>query len=152
MNSINIRTAKLEELPILLKFEQGIISAERPYDETLLPDEFHYYDLAERIADPDAEVVVAEIDGKLIASGSAVIKEGKPYNIFERYAFLGFMYVEPEYRGQGLNRLIIEKLVEWSHQKGLKEIRLQVYSENLQAIHAYEKVGFKKILTEMRIA
>lgn len=152
MNSINIRTARPEELPILLKFEQGIIAAERPYDETLLPNEFHYYDLAARIADPEAEVVVAELDGKVIASGSAIIKEGNPYNIFEHYAFLGFMYVEPAFRGMGVNRLIIEKLVEWSLQKGLKEIRLHVYSENLQAIKAYEKVGFKKILTEMRIA
>jgi len=60
------------------------------------------------------------------------------------------MYVEPVYRGQGVNKLIIEKLVEWSREKGLKEIRLQVYSDNLPAMRAYEKVGFKSILTEMR--
>jgi len=60
------------------------------------------------------------------------------------------MYVEPVYRGQGVNKLIIEKLVEWSREKGLKEIRLQVYSDNLPALRAYEKVGFRKILTEMR--
>jgi GNAT superfamily N-acetyltransferase len=149
--AINIRSAILDDLPHLLKFEQGIISTERPFDETLLPGTFHYYDLAERIRDPDAEVVIAECDGTLVAGGSAVIKKGEPYNTFDSYAFLGFMYVEPAYRGKGINSLIIKKLVEWSEQKGLKEIRLHVYSDNITAINAYEKVGFKKILTEMRL-
>ena len=150
MSDIHIRKASLEDLPYLLKFEQGIIAAERPFDETLVSGNFHYYDLAERIKDPDAEVVVAEVDGEIVGGGSAIIKDGKTYNTFDQYSFLGFMYVEPAYRGQGVNKLIIEKLVEWSHEKGLKEIRLQVYSDNLPAIRAYEKVGFKKILTEMR--
>lgn len=148
---INIRSATLEDLPHLLKFEQGIIFAERPFDETLLSGTFHYYDLAERIRDPDAEVVVAEYNGTLVAGGSVIIKKGNTYNTFDKYAFLGFMYVEPAYRGRGINSLIIEKLMEWSKKKGLKEIRLQVYSDNIPAIKAYEKVGFKKILTEMRL-
>jgi GNAT superfamily N-acetyltransferase len=135
----------------LFRFEQGIIAAERPFDETLISDLFHYYDLAERIRDPEAEVVVAEINGALVAGGSVITKKGNSYNTFDRYAFLGFMYVEPAYRGQGINRAIIEKLTEWSDKKGLKEIRLQVYSDNIPAISAYEKVGFKKILTEMRL-
>jgi GNAT superfamily N-acetyltransferase len=151
MNDIEVRKATLEDLPTLLKFEQGIIITERPFDETLLIEEFHYYDLAERIRDADAEVVVAEVDGVLVGGGSAIIKPGNHYNIFSRYAFLGFMYVEPSHRGRGVNKLIIEKLVEWSREKGLKEVRLQVYSENTPAIRAYEKVGFKKILTEMRL-
>ncbi len=150
-NNIQIRSASIEDLPTLLEFEQGIVSAERPFDETLVQEKFHYYDLAARIKDTDAEVVVAVVDGSVVGSGSAIIKNGNPYNAFDRYCFLGFMYVAPAHRGKGVNKLIIEKLTEWSDKKGLKEIRLQVYSDNLPAIKAYEKVGFKKILTEMRL-
>lgn len=151
MKNFKIRTATLEDLPTILRFEQGIIQAERPFDPTLLPGKFHYYDLGARIADPDAAVMVAEDNGKVIAGGSAVIKQGNSYNVFKEYAFLGFMFVEAEFRGFGVNRLIIEALVDWSHKRGLEEIRLQVYSDNAPAIRAYEKVGFKKILTEMRL-
>jgi GNAT superfamily N-acetyltransferase len=151
MNNIKIRMATLEDLPTILRFEQGIIEAERPFDPTLLPGTFHYYDLGARIADPDAAVVVAEDNGSVIAGGSAVIKQGNSYNIFKEYAFLGFMFVEPEFRGLGVNRLIIDALVNWAHKRGLNEVRLQVYSDNSPAIRAYEKVGFKKILTEMRL-
>lgn len=151
MPNIIVREARPGDLPTLLKFEQGIIRSERPYDETLTPDNFHYYDLAERLKDPAAAVIVAEIDGNVVGSGSAVIRDGKDYYAFKQYAFLGFMYVEQEYRGQGVNQLIIEKLIDWSHQKGLTEIRLQVYDDNVPAVKAYEKAGFKKILTEMRL-
>jgi GNAT superfamily N-acetyltransferase len=150
-SKINIRPATRDDLPTILKFEQGIIEAERPFDPTLKPGMFHYYDLGARIKDPNAAVVVAEDNGKLIAGGSAVIKQGNHYNIFNDYAFLGFMFVVPEYRGRGVNSLIIEALIDWSRKKGLNEIRLQVYSDNDPAIRAYEKVGFKKILTEMRL-
>lgn len=151
IDNIIIREATRFDHPTLLKFEQGIISTERPFDETLVSGEFHYYDLAVRIEDPDAAVVVAEVNGNVIGSGSAIIKTGETYNTFSRYAFLGFMYVDPAYRGKGVNSLIIQALVEWSHKKGLTEIRLHVYSENVPAIKAYEKVGFKKIITEMRL-
>lgn len=151
LDNIIVRKATSADLPALLKFEQGIISTEKPFDETLISEKFHYYDLAARIEDSEAEVVVAQINGNVIGSGSAVIKEGNPYNKFTRYAFLGFMYVVPDHRGKAVNQMIIQKLVEWSHARGLKEIRLQVYSENAPAIKAYEKVGFKKILTEMRL-
>jgi GNAT superfamily N-acetyltransferase len=151
MLNIVIRDATPEDLPTLLIFEQGIISSERPYDETLTTDHFHYYDLAARIQDNNAVVVVAEQNGKVVGSGSAVIKKGSHYNSFQEYAFLGFMYVDDAYRGNGINKLIIEYLVDWANKKGLKEIRLQVYDDNIAAIKAYEKVGFKKILTEMRL-
>jgi hypothetical protein len=37
-----IRKATIDDLPVLLQFEQGIISAERPFDSTLLPDPISY--------------------------------------------------------------------------------------------------------------
>ena len=152
MENIQIRQARLDELPTLLQFEQNLIAAERPLDDTFVTEEFHYYDLEKMIRSDEAEVLVATLDGRLIASGHARILEGKPYNSFERYAFLGFMYTEPDMRGRGINKLIIDALVKWARKKGLDEVRLQVYADNTPAVVAYEKVGFKKMLTEMRLA
>ena len=152
MNEIQIRRARPEDLPILLEFEQGIIKTERPYDVTLVREEFNYYDLSKMIESEEAEVVVAVSGGKLVGAGNARIMSAKIYNQFEKYAFLGFMYVSPEHRGMGINKLIIKDLVEWARLKGLSEVRLQVYDENKSAVAAYEKVGFKKLLTEMRLA
>jgi ribosomal protein S18 acetylase RimI-like enzyme len=147
-----IRKATLDDLPVLLQFEQGIISAERPFDSTLVPGTISYYNLEKFITAPDVEVLVAEIDGVIAGSGYARIKRNpEVYYDFEEYAYLGFMYVLPAYRGIGVNQAIIEALKQWSAGQGLKEIRLEVYNDNIGAIKAYEKVGFEKRMIEMRI-
>ena len=145
------RPARLEDLNTLLKFEQGVITAERPFDPTLDDDPISYYDLRELITSKDAEVVVVEYESEVIASGYALKKRAFDYLDHEFYSYLGFMYTCPDFRGKGINKIIIDTLKNWSHTKGLKEIRLTVYDENKGAIRAYEKVGFKKHIIEMRL-
>jgi GNAT superfamily N-acetyltransferase len=151
MRDFIVRTAKLEDLPVLLDFEQGIIIAERPMDPTLAADPISYYDISELIKADDAEVIVVEYDSRVIASGYAKIKKGSSYLDHDFYSYLGFMFTEPEYRGKGVNKLIVDELRRWSAEKGLSEIRLTVYDDNPAAIKAYEKVGFKKHIIEMRL-
>jgi len=151
MEDFIVRKAKLEDLEVLLEFEQGVIQAERPYDQTLAEDPISYYDISEMISSEDAAVVVVECDAQLIASGYAKIKKARHYLDHELYSYLGFMYTRPEFRGKGVNKLVVDELRQWSVSKGLNEIRLTVYEDNIAAIKAYEKVGFKKHLIEMRV-
>ncbi|HEY8928855.1 MAG TPA: GNAT family N-acetyltransferase [Mucilaginibacter sp.] len=151
MEPILIRKAQLSDLDTLLSFEQGIITAERPFDPTLKDGEIHYYDLAKYIMADDVEVVVAELDGKVISSGYARIVVSKDYQKFDRHCYLGFMYTVPQHRGKGINNLILEALKAWTLQQGINELRLEVYNENVPAIKAYEKAGFKPNLLEMRL-
>tara|TARA_R110002020_G_scaffold445961_1_gene657993 strand:+ start:74566 stop:75042 length:477 start_codon:yes stop_codon:yes gene_type:complete len=145
------RQANLDDLTTLLDFEQGIIAAERPFDPTLKEDPISYYDLRAYILSDDVEVAVVEENGRLIGSGYALIKEAKPYLDHKTYAYLGFMYTHPEYRGRGVNRSVVDHLRKWAGSKGVGEIRLTVYNENLPAIRAYEKIGFEKHILEMRL-
>jgi GNAT superfamily N-acetyltransferase len=151
MKLIKIRKATLADLKTLLEFEQGIIAAERPYDDTLLEGKIHYYDIEKMILATDVEVLVATIDAVLVGSAYARIAIAKPYLNHKNYAYLGFMFTSPEYRGMGVNSKIIEALKNWCRSVGLYELRLDVYNDNPSAIKAYEKVGFKKHLINMRI-
>lgn len=151
MNDFVVRKASLNDMQVLLSFEQGIISAERPYDPTIRQGTIHYYDIAELIKSKEAEVVVVEYKGRVIASGYAKIKSARHYLDHEVFAYLGFMYTHPDFRGKGVNQMVVDALRQWSETRGLKEIRLTVYDDNLPAVKAYEKVGFKKHIIEMRI-
>jgi ribosomal protein S18 acetylase RimI-like enzyme len=150
--NIKIRKAKLEDLPILLEFEQELIAAERPFDTTLKPAKINYYDIQKMIMASHIEVAVAEINNKIVGSGYARIEEAKPYLSHQHYGYLGFMYTNPQYRGNGINANIIDYLKQWCISKNIHELRLDVYNDNDSAIKAYEKVGFKKHLINMRIA
>jgi ribosomal protein S18 acetylase RimI-like enzyme len=150
-DTLSIRQATINDLPILYNFEQGVITAERPFDDTLKPDPVTYYDLEQMIASPDVEIVVGELNGAIIACGYARITLAKHFIKHTHHAYLGFMYVVPEHRGQGFNKKIIEHLTAWAHAKGLTELRLEVYAGNSSAIKAYEKIGFTPYIVEMRL-
>lgn len=148
--SIITRLATAADLPDLLAFEQGIIAFERPYNPTLKLDPISYYDVGAMIDNPNIEVIVA-VDGDLIVgSGYAKTIIASEYISPRKQAFLGFMYVRPEYRGRGINKLVMDDLLDWARTQGHSEVRLTVYAENAGAIRAYEKAGFTGLLLEMR--
>jgi ribosomal protein S18 acetylase RimI-like enzyme len=164
--SITIRPATTADLPTLLRFEQGVISAERPMDPSIQDGPIHYYDLDKMLASPHIHLVVAETSdgtnvgtspdpdanpGTLIGSGYARIDPSRHYLKHSHHAYCGFMYVDPAFRGQGVNQLIVDALKTWARSKNLTELRLDVYTTNDTAIRAYEKAGFTPYLINMRM-
>ena len=146
-----IREARAEDLPTLLDFEQALIAYERPFAPNLRKDKISYYDLSAYIKAENIRVVVAEIGGELVGSGYALIKENKAYKAPQYYVYLGFMYVIPEYRGQGINRQIMNDLIDWGKAHGYTEVQLEVYAENESAIKAYAKAGLVPEILTMRL-
>ncbi|GEQ86021.1 hypothetical protein ULMS_15290 [Patiriisocius marinistellae] len=148
---IKIREAHIDDLKILKSFEQEVIAYERPFASNLKESLITYYDLTNLIKSKSADVLVATIGGKIIGSGHLVIKNSKPYKKIAQYAYLGFMFVLPEFRGKGINRKIIDALILKAKERNLTEIQLDVYAENESALKAYSKFGFKPDLLKMRL-
>jgi GNAT superfamily N-acetyltransferase len=152
MNKENITTRRATnaDLPKLKEFLQMLVGAERPFNPTLKDGEIFYYDLEALIVEEQTAVLVMEASGEIIGSGYAQIRSAKAYERHELFGHLGFMFVIPEFRGKGINGLLLNELKQWVLSKGITEVRLEVYHENNAAVSAYEKVGFKKLLTTMR--
>jgi GNAT superfamily N-acetyltransferase len=148
---VEIRKALESEIETLLSFEKGIVAAERPFDHTLKEGEIHYYDLIELIRARRAEVLVAVVNNEIVGSGYAKTLPAEPYQKYTEYAYLGFMYVKPAFRGQGINQKILGGLMDWAKSQNLTEVRLEVYDENTIAKNSYLKAGFKPNLLEMRL-
>jgi ribosomal protein S18 acetylase RimI-like enzyme len=151
MATISTRCATQADLPLLLEFEQGVIKAERPFTDNLKDGHITYYDLEQLISSDSAQLLVAEVDGVPAGSGYAAIRQSRPYQKRSSHAYLGFMYVEPRFRGRGINKQVIAALEAWSRSRGVYELVLDVYDENAPAIRAYEKTGFRRSLLEMRM-
>jgi GNAT superfamily N-acetyltransferase len=136
---------------MLLDFEQALIAYERAFAPNLRKDKISYYDLSAYIKAEDIRIVVAEMAGELVGSGYALIKENKAYKAPQYYVYLGFMYVIPEYRGQGINGQIMNDLIDWGKAQSYTEVQLDVYAENESAIKAYTKAGLVPEILTMRL-
>lgn len=149
--NISIRPATLHDLKTLLKFEQGVIIAERPLDTFLGTGDLHYYNIPELITAQNTHFVVAVSNQELVACGYVKLEDSKHYHKNSKHGYIGFIFVKPSFRGQKISRLILNNLKEWSNKKDLKELRLDVYSNNSTALKAYKHFGFVKSLVNMKM-
>lgn len=53
--------------------------------------------------------------------------------------------VDPRRQGIGLGSRLLEALIDMAHEKGARELLLEVRSDNASAIHLYERFGFERI-------
>lgn len=150
IKDVIVREATFDDYDALLHFEQRLISAERPFDPTLRKEPIHYYDIKELIMSSNTCLAVAAREEQLIGCGYARIDMARPWLKHERYSYLGFMYTDPAFRGQGVNYRIMESLKAWSESRGISEMRLEVYAGNVMAQKAYEKAGFSSHMIQMR--
>lgn len=143
------RVASIADLPRLLVLEQRIIESERPYDPDIRESEVSYYDIGYLISDNNSYLLVVETNGEIIGSGYAQVRQSKSSHTHDVHCYLGFIYLDKEFRGKSLGNKILDNLKEWGVKQGIRHFQLDVYSENRAAIRAYEKAGFSKVSVKM---
>lgn len=148
---LHFRVATLNDLPTLLNFEQQLIAVERPMDSSLKQTEpTYYYNLPQLLQSPKAYVLLALHEQQIIGCGYGKIVESTPKYTEALHGYIGFMFVLPNYRGQNVGGQIIEQLKLWFVSQQIKEVILEVYEQNPNAIKAYKKVGFEPVMVMMR--
>lgn len=55
--------------------------------------------------------------------------------------------VRKDYWGQGIGSLLMKELIKYAKENRIEILNLDVRSDNVNAIHLYEKFGFKHIGT-----
>jgi ribosomal protein S18 acetylase RimI-like enzyme len=151
LNRITTRRAEAGDLEILREFESGLIAAERPFSPLLKKDPVRYYDLEGMLSDASIDFVIAEWDGVPVGCGYARIEKAKHFYRIEHHAYLGMMYVLPEFRGKGINARVINTLKERVRDRNVGQLFLEVFSQNQSAIRAYSKAGFSAHILQMRM-
>ena len=140
---ITIRSVEPEDAAGMLKYMK-IMLGETPF---LLrtPEEFDYTPeeeaqvLAGRKNDPRSLMLVAEIDGRIIASAD-VCSHGAKSRVLHR-AELGIS-VRKDYWCQGIGSALMERLISFAKRSGFEQIELTVESKNQRALRLYLKNGF----------
>jgi GNAT superfamily N-acetyltransferase len=99
------------------------------------------------ISDENVGFFVAELDGGLVGFVHTFIKAAPDIPVVapRRYAILDGILVKSEIKHQGVGRMLIETIEEWTAAKGASSIELNVYEFNQVAITFYEMLGYKAL-------
>ena len=121
---------------LVINVENGRISynvvEEPPHMKRFQPDEIDY---STYISNPDKTVFFAFVEGNLAGQ----IRVLKWWN---GYAYIGSIVVDDKYRRQGVGRVLMDRVVDWSKASGLPGIMLETQSNNVAACRLYERCGF----------
>jgi len=85
--------------------------------------------------DTGATVFFTEADGDLAGR----IKMMKWWN---RFGYVEDIVVNPEFRGLGIGRKLLECGIQWAHEKGFPGVMLETQDNNVPACMLYQSCGF----------
>lgn len=90
------------------------------------------------------EIFVARIEEQIVGYIILSSREGKKNGYrYRKELDIDAMGVDENYRNQGIGGKLLEYVKEYAKENDYTDLRLTVNEENENAIHLYEKVGFK---------
>ena len=125
---ITFRTANAMDAIALYALEKEIYAGEDPWSLAQFKEE---------IAASDRYYLVAQSAGEVIGY-AGVMPAGDVTDILT-------MTVAPAFRRKGIAREFLKRLIDWSRNKKVEAVMLEVRRDNAEAIPLYEAHGFRKI-------
>ncbi len=140
-SEFSIERAKREDLKDLGEiYLKGYVGLEE-YSYTHPEDVRAYMEWLWR-RDPEG-IFVAKVEGKKVGfvAGDAnwFSKRAK-----EKVGAVHEIVVLPEFRGMGIGKALMERVISYFREKGLGTVELWVGDENFRAIEFYKKLGFEE--------
>ena len=147
---LQIRLATRTEVPVIVRMlAEDELGAQRERYETPLPQA--YYTAFEVIkADPNQELIVAELDGEVVGTLQLTTLSSLSYQGRMR-AQVESVRVLQELRGQGIGARMMEWAIERARQRGCNLMQLTSHKSRADAHRFYERLGFTKSHIGMKI-
>jgi len=107
-----------------------IVPVEPPYEKDI-----HAEDVDYGFDEDGPTIFFAEVDNKLAGR----IKMMRWWN---QFAYIEDIVVNPEFRGMGLGRKLMERGIQWARENNFPGIMLETQDNNLRACTLYASFGF----------
>src|SRR3990167_3381397 len=138
---MNYRPADIHDiLPITLLWTKMI---EEVFDGFIILDKVEVdnfsFALCDRLRYPNTYTLLAESEGRIIGFIHGYIQE-RPYGKPREVAFCECLYIEPEYRGKGIDKELIEGFYNWAAEHDIPVEFMTKYDRSLDEI--WEHKGF----------
>jgi ribosomal protein S18 acetylase RimI-like enzyme len=159
---MEIRPATPKDVPQVLPmvrkvcaFHQALDSAKYTFDGD--PGEMYRDWLRRRATDRRSVFLVADAAAasdkkpRLVAFLIGTVEQEIPIYRIKEYGFVHDLWVEEEYRNEGIARQMVTLAVERFREIGVPQVRLDVAAGNAPAAGLFRACGFRPSVTEMLI-
>jgi RimJ/RimL family protein N-acetyltransferase len=145
---MTIRPATTDDVPAVLPMVAKIVALHAKWDADRYGPldnaaEMYRNWLGTRATDGRSAFIVAQREDKLVAFLVATIEREIAIYRLGEYAFIHDLWVEPDYRNEGVARQMVMAAVERFAQLGVKQIRLETAAENDIARALFAQCGFR---------
>lgn len=105
--------------------------------------------MSTQLEDPDVAVLVADDNGDVVGYAYAAV-EGYDYMALRGPAgVLHDVIVDPEHRGRGVGRLLLDAALEFLRSRGAPRVVLSTAERNEAAQRLFASAGFRRTMIEM---
>ncbi|TGO08816.1 hypothetical protein BTUL_0191g00260 [Botrytis tulipae] len=152
--SILVRNAQLDDADQVAELGSFVFSATfghsvEPHQlQTYLDESYSVTATAADISDPQKDMIVATKEGNGEIIAFALLTRGTSEPCLQHLpnaVELQRIYVHPSAHGQGVGKLLADRLEKMARDQRFEYMWLGVWEENHRAIKAYEKWGYKKV-------
>ena len=136
-NQLNINEAN--------KLLTKLIRDEKKYDSNINEKYVvkHYYENRPK----NSVILFAYVDKKIAGYTYGILEDTQTY--INKKLLIDALYVEEEFRNNGVATSLINAVEEWGKEQGAKVEELTVCKENEKAFNLYKKFGFDTIVYRM---
>jgi ribosomal protein S18 acetylase RimI-like enzyme len=152
---MDIRPATADDVPAVLPMVRKLCDLHRGWD----PDKYDFLEgieemyrgwLTSRTRDPRSVFLVADREGRgPVAFLIGTVEREIPIYRLKEFGFIHDLWVEEDYRNEGLARQLVMTAVERFREIGVGQVRLDTAAANDVARKLFEGCGFRTSVIEM---
>lgn len=116
-----------------------------PLRMALWPNADDLEEITQILADPEAEIFIAETEGQYVGFAEASLRKYADGCETSPAGYLEGWYVHPDYRQHGLGRKLVEAVENWAKEKGCTEMASDTELHNTLSQQAHAKLGFEEV-------
>lgn len=150
MESLNVRTATIDDLPMILHLIADDFLGRQRETITDPVSENYIKAFLEIEADPDNELFVAEFDGAIVGTFQLTYTPSLSFHGGKR-STVESVRVDEHLRGQGIGEKMMRFAIERAKEKGCVSMQLTSHNDRTAAHRFYERLGFKKTHAGMKM-
>ena len=106
--------------------------------------------VSEIVKRPTSTAFVAEEPGHVVGFVSGGLERNQPDRLPERFATIGYLFVDPSCRRQGVARQLVAAMTDWARvQHGVSHIEMSVLAADAEAAAFWRSIGFAPFIERL---